>query len=124
MIHHSARFAVLLCAASALAARFVLAPLFPTSLNTALQLGDREAAAQSPLLWPAPKGKILDAVVGGDESSEYLRQSYTIVERWGEAGVRTRYEEIEGANHFTVIAPLSDAASAMCERLHHLATRL
>ncbi|MDZ4692233.1 alpha/beta hydrolase [Terricaulis sp.] len=111
-------------AAYAISGLFELAPLIPTSPNTALQLGDREAAAQSPLLWPAPKGKILDAVVGGDESSEYLRQSYTIVERWGEAGVRTRYEEIEGANHFTVIAPLSDAASAMCERLHHLATRL
>jgi hypothetical protein len=32
--------------------------------------------------------------VGGDESEEYLRQSRSIVERWGEAGVRTRYEPL------------------------------
>ncbi len=108
-------------AAYAISGLFELAPLVPTSLNVALQLDDDEASAQSPLLWTPPRGKTLDAVVGGDESGEYLRQSYTIVERWGEAGVRTRYEEIEGANHFTVIAPLADAESGMCERLAQLA---
>ncbi len=111
-------------AAYAISGLFELAPLIPTSLNMALKLDTLAATAQSPLLWAAPKGKTLDVVVGGDESSEYLRQSYTIVARWGEAGVRTRYEEIEGENHFTVIAPLADPTSPMCERLHHLATRL
>ncbi len=110
-------------AAYAISGLFELAPLVPTSLNTALQLNDMAAAAQSPLLWPAPQGKTLDAVVGADESAEYLRQSYTIVERWGEAGVRTRYEEIEGANHFTMIAPLADSRSAMCERVLTLVER-
>jgi len=108
-------------AAYAISGLFELMPLVPTSLNIALQLDDEEAAAQSPLLWPPPTGKSLDAVVGADESGEYLRQSYAIVERWGEAGVRTRYEELEGANHFTAIAPLADAQSAMSERLAQLA---
>jgi arylformamidase len=77
----------------------------------------------SPLVWPAPDGKTLDAVVGGNESSEYLRQSAEIVAIWGERGVATRYEEIEGANHFTVIDPLTDLNSAMCERLKQLVSR-
>ena len=47
--------------------------------------------------------------------------SLVAVAAWGEDGVETRYKEIDGANHFTVIAPLADPASAMCERLKQLA---
>jgi arylformamidase len=108
-------------AAYAISGLFELAPLIPTSLNEKLRLDDAEAEALSPLFWPAPEGKILDAVVGGEESSEYLRQSAAIVRAWGEHGVETRYEEIAGANHFTVIAPLADPASQMCARLKQLA---
>jgi arylformamidase len=107
-------------AAYAISGVFELAPLIPTSLNEKLGLDAAEAEALSPLLWPAPKGKTLDAVVGGDESSEFLRQSAAIVAAWGENGVNTRYEEIEAANHFTIIAPLVDPSSAMCERLKQL----
>lgn len=108
-------------AAYAISGLFELAPLIPTSINGALRLGAEEAEALSPLFWPAPEGKTLDAVVGGEESSEYLRQSAAIVAAWGEDGAATRYEEIAGANHFTVIAPLADATSAMCERIAQLA---
>lgn len=110
-------------AAYAISGLFELAPLIPTSINAALRLDEEEASALSPLFWPAPAGKTLDAVVGGEESSEYLRQSAAIVAAWGQDGVETRYEEIESANHFTVIAPLADAASPMCERLQQLARR-
>ena len=107
--------------AYAISGLFELAPLIPTSLNEKLGLDDTEAEALSPLFWPVPEGKVLDAVVGEAESSEFLRQSSAIVRAWGEDGVRTRYEEIAGANHFTVIAPLADPASEMCARLKQLA---
>lgn len=108
-------------AAYAISGLFDLKPLIPTSINAKIGLDEAEAEAQSPLFWRPPAGKTLDAVVGEDESSEFLRQSAEIVRRWGEAGVATRYEEIAGANHFTVIAPLVDPESAMCERLAQLA---
>lgn len=110
-------------AAYAISGLFELAPLITTSLNEKLQLDAAEAASLSPLLWPAPEGKSLDAIVGGAESSEYLRQSAAIVTAWGEDGVATRYEEAEGANHFTVIDPLTDPNSTMCERLKQLVSR-
>jgi arylformamidase len=110
-------------AAYSISGLFQLAPLISTSLNEKLRLDEAEAESLSPLLWPAPEGKSLDAIVGGTESSEYLRQSAAIVADWGEDGVTTRYEEAEGANHFTVIDPLSDANSAMCERLVQLVAR-
>jgi arylformamidase len=110
-------------AAYSISGLFELSPLIQTSLNEKLELTPKHAKAYSPLFWPAPKGKTLDAIVGGDESSEYLRQSADIVAAWGEDGVTTRYEEIEGANHFTVIDPLTDRNSAMCERLKQLVSR-
>lgn len=108
-------------AAYSISGLFDLSPLIPTSINAKLGLDAAEAEALSPLFWPAPEGKTLDAVVGGDESSEFLRQSATIVQAWSEEGVATRYEEIARANHFTVIAPLTDPASEMCARLKQLA---
>lgn len=110
-------------AAYAISGLFELSPLIATSLNEKLGLDDAEAVSLSPLLWPAPEGKSLDAIVGGNESSEYLRQSADIVRAWGEAGVETRYEEIEGANHFTVIDQMANAASPMCERIKQLVAR-
>jgi arylformamidase len=111
-------------AAYAISGLFDLTPLVQTSINGALHMDEDEAENLSPVFWPGPEGKILDAVVGGTESSEYLGQSRAIVEGWAEDGVETRYEEIAGANHFTVIAPLTDPHSTMCARLKELADRL
>jgi arylformamidase len=100
---------------------FALKPLVPTSINKALGMDEAEAELQSPLSWQAPAGLRFDAVVGGEESPEYLRQSRTIAERWGSAGVDTRYEAVPGQNHFTVIAPLANSGSAMTRRIAALA---
>ncbi|HEX2510903.1 MAG TPA: alpha/beta hydrolase [Microvirga sp.] len=107
--------------AYAISGLFDLKPLVPTSVNRALGLSEREAERLSPFFWVPPAGRVLDAVAGGDESAEYLRQSRSIVERWGAAGVRTRFEAVPGANHFTVIAGLADPNSAMTRRVAELA---
>jgi arylformamidase len=108
-------------AAYAISGLFDLPPLVTTSINQALRLTPAEAERLSPLTWAPPVGRTIDAVVGGDESAEYLRQSRELAERWGQAGVRTRYEAVPGANHFTVLAPLSDPDSAMTRRIAELA---
>jgi arylformamidase len=109
-------------AAQPISGLFDLGPLITTSLNDALDLDEAEAARQSPLSWPVPAGTRLHAWVGGAESDEFLRQSREIVEKWGAAGVETEYHAPEGANHFTVIAPLADPQSAMTLDLVDLAT--
>lgn len=109
--------------AYAISGLFDLGPLVETSINRALHLDDAAARAASPLFWGAPAAKSLDAVVGEKESAEYLRQSRTIVDAWGAAGVVTRFAVVPGANHFTAIAPLADPASPMVERLKQLAGR-
>jgi arylformamidase len=94
-----------------------LAPLVHVSMNQDLRLDVNQARKISPVSWPAPRGRVLDAVVGARESSEFLRQSRIIADTWGKAGVATRYEEIADANHFTVLDPLTDPNSAMVARL-------
>jgi arylformamidase len=103
---------------------FELEPLVPTSVNNALKLDANEARRLSPLRWPVAKGLILDAWVGGAESSEYLRQSRTVADFWNAKGVKTAYREIEGANHFTVLSPVADPASEIAQRLAALARAL
>jgi arylformamidase len=113
-------------AAVAISGVFDLRPLIPTSLNAALDLDEREAAALSPVFWPVPNGSTpggttLDCVVGGDESPEFLRQSRMMVDHWAANGVETRYEALPGLNHFTVLDPLFDPDSALVKRLADLA---
>ena len=108
-------------AAYSISGLFDLKPLVPTSLNTALRLDAAEAEALSPVRWPAPADLVLDAVFGAAESEEFVRQSRMIAEVWGGAGVATRYEAIEAADHFTVLAPFADPASPQVARLVELA---
>jgi arylformamidase len=110
-------------AAYAISGLFELEPLVPTSINKALRLDQTTARAASPLFWTPPSHGSLDAVVGEAESAEYHRQSRTIVDVWGEAGIATRYGVVPSANHFTAIAPLADPASSMTLRLKELAGR-
>jgi arylformamidase len=113
----------LVTAAYAISGLFELGPLVATSINKALRLDQITARAASPLFWKAPGRGSLDAVVGEAESAEYFRQSRTIVERWGAAGVATRFGTVPDANHFTAIAPLADPDSPMVRRLRELAGR-
>jgi arylformamidase len=102
---------------------FDLTPLIKTAMNADLRLDDTEVARISPMYWPVTRGRVFDAVVGGQESSEFLRQSHIITDNWRQRGIETRYEEVPGANHFTVVDPLSDPNSAMTARCAELAAR-
>jgi arylformamidase len=113
----------LVIAAYAISGLFDLGPLVETSINKALRLDPATARAASPLFWQPPAHGSLDAVVGGNESAEYFRQSRTMVERWGAAGIATRFSTVPHANHFTAIAPLADPQSPMVSRIRELAAR-
>jgi arylformamidase len=113
----------LVTAAHAISGLFDLRPLVITSINNALKLDDASAKAASPLFWKPPQRGTMDAVVGGNESAEYFRQSHVIVDAWGAAGLATRFGTVPDANHFTAIAPLADPGSPMVSRLKALAAR-
>jgi arylformamidase len=111
-------------AAYAISGVFDLEPVRHTSMNQDFKLTEKSAHEISPLYWDVPDGRTLDAVVGSLESSEFLRQSQTVVEAWRQDEAITRYEAIEGRNHFTVIDPLGEADSAMTRRVVELARKV
>jgi len=97
---------------------FDLAPLIGTSLNEALSLTKGTARASSPLFRPPPpKGRRLVAAVGGDESTEFLRQSREIAENWSKVGVNAECEVIAGTNHFTIVDELIRPGSAILTQI-------
>ena len=111
-------------AAYALSGVFDLSPLPKISVNADLRLTDATARAISPIHWTPPAGRSLDIAVGAIESAEFLRQSKAIVDAWRPGGTQMRYAEIAGANHFTVVDPLTDRGSAMSQRVVELARQV
>jgi arylformamidase len=105
----------------AISGLFDLGPLIHTTMNADFKLTVESARAISPQFWPVAQRRTFDAVVGGDESSEFLRQSKSIADAWAKAGVTTRYEAVAGMNHFTVIDALTAPDGAMVARLTELA---
>lgn len=110
-------------AAYAISGLYDLTVLTHLAGNAEFKLTEESAKAISPIFQPAPKGKVLDSVVGGIESSEFLRQSKIIVDAWAKDN-KTRYEVVPGMNHFTVCDAMADPASAMTKRLVELAKRV
>jgi arylformamidase len=72
----------------------------------------------SPAFFPRPR-RPLYAVVGGDESDEFMRQNQLIRDQWGPTAVPV-CETLVGHHHFNVLHNLADPAG----RLHDLALRL
>jgi len=100
----------LVAAAMPISGVFELAPLLQTTIGEGLGVDTTTARSLSPRFLPSPK-KPLHCVVGGAESSEFLRQSRDMATAWGGG-----FEATPGDNHFTVIAPLADPASTLTAR--------
>ncbi len=102
---------------------FDLTPLLHVTMAQDLRLDETAARSGSPLFWPPPRGRVFDAVVGALELSEFLRQSRVLADAWEKGGAQTRYQEIAGTNHFTVLDALRDPHSDMVRRLAELARK-
>jgi arylformamidase len=99
---------------------FDLTPLVKTSMNQDFRLDDDEARRISPISWPVPPGRTLDAAVGNLESNAFKGQSRSMADAWRQAKAETRYAELPG-NHFTVIDALADPLNPMVARIAELA---
>ena len=80
-----------------------------------LRLDEASARKLSPAFFAAPPAGRLHALVGADESEEFIRQNTLIRNAWGPVRVPV-CETVPGANHFTILTELSDPQA----RLHRL----
>ena len=87
-------------------------------LNGDLRLDDVLALKLSPaFLPPATRAPVMTSV-GGDESSEFLRQNGLIAERWRAAFAGDI--AMPGTNHFSVVDGLADPNSALFQGVRKL----
>ncbi|MDO9286588.1 MAG: alpha/beta hydrolase [Aquabacterium sp.] len=99
----------LLAGALSLSGLFDLEPIRQTPfLQADLQLTPAAVRRLSPAFFPRPRGP-LAALVGGDESEEFIRQNQLIRDQWGPSTVPV-CEALPGLNHFTVLHDLVDPA--------------
>lgn len=90
---------------------FDLEPIRQTPFLADLGLTPDEAHAQSPVHRPHTGG-VLTAVVGGDESEEFLRQNTLLRQVWGDAAAPVA-EVLPGLNHFSVVEEWVKPASRL-----------
>jgi arylformamidase len=93
-----------------------LAPIARVSfLAPDLRLDPRQAERLSPVRF-APPPLPLHAFVGGDESTEYLRQADALRAAWGDAAVPV-CTRLPGRNHFSVLQDLGAPGSPLHDSL-------
>jgi arylformamidase len=87
-------------------------------LNVDLRLDEAAALKVSPAFLPAATRAPVMTCVGGDESSEFLRQNAMLGERW--RGAFAGDIPMPGTNHFSVVDGLTDPASALFKGVRKL----
>ncbi|MCX7692680.1 MAG: alpha/beta hydrolase [Tepidimonas taiwanensis] len=112
--------ATLVRGAMAISGLFDLEPLrHAPFIRDTLRLTPEDVARASPAWLPAPPRGRLFAVVGGDESPEFRRQTELLRAVWGARAVPV-CETIPGCHHFSVLEELSLPGT----RVHQLAMGL
>jgi arylformamidase len=104
-----------LAGAVAISGVFDLEPLVQASFNTDLKLDRSRARAVSPIhLRPRSSVPMLFAA-GADETSEFIRQSWLLWERWPECHPHGRHGPlfVPERHHFSVVSDLGDPGSAL-----------
>lgn len=95
-------------------------PLRHTGLNRVLRL-DAGAARRNSPLWMKPRQPVpLVMAVGGDESTEFHRQSGSFGETWAAHGCPVQPLTLAGHNHFSALEQMADAASPLFQAVDGL----
>ncbi|MEI8155586.1 MAG: alpha/beta hydrolase [Burkholderiales bacterium] len=106
-----------LAGAIAFSGLYDLEPLRYSYLQPMIQLDDGVIGRNSPAFRVRPCSTPLWITWGGNESTEFARQSQTYHDAWQAIGNTSTLGEQPGANHFTVIHGLEDSHSPVCQWL-------
>ncbi|HBU96850.1 alpha/beta hydrolase [Thalassospira lucentensis] len=91
------------CAVVPISGVFDLEPVRHTTMNEDIRLDEASAADNSPMLDAVPVDVKMMAIVGGNESPEFVRQSDAYAAYCRRSGLTVPVYKAWGANHFTVL---------------------
>ncbi|RCK25785.1 alpha/beta hydrolase [Thalassospira lucentensis] len=91
------------CAVVPISGVFDLEPVRHTTMNDDIRLDEASAADNSPMLDAVPLDVKMMAIVGGNESPEFVRQSDAYAAYCRRSGLTVPVYKAWGANHFTVL---------------------
>jgi acetyl esterase/lipase len=94
-----------------------LRPMMRTDMNTALNLDEAEALAESPALLRPTDNARITCWVGGGERAEFLRQSALLANIWTGLGATTCTVVEPDRHHFSIIDGLADPAHPLTRTL-------
>ena len=90
---------------------FDLTPLPYSFLQPKLQLGLGDVQALSPIFHLPKTGPELAVVVGGGETSEFIRQSKSYFDLWVGSGLAGQWMEVPNVHHFNILNGFQDKKS-------------
>ena len=93
---------------------FNLEPIRRTFLQADLNISEREVETASPQRLTRHCRVPLLVSYGGDETSEFVRQSDEFLTGWKNAGNQGKFLPQMGRNHFNAITDLADRDSPLC----------
>jgi len=99
----------------AISGLYDLAPLVKSYVNDKLHIDEAAARRNSPMLNLPPSSKPLELFAGSAELPEMRRQTAAYATARRVAALPVRYEEISGANHYTILNDLLQPEG----RIHH-----
>jgi arylformamidase len=95
---------------------FDVEPLVQTSLNAALGLDRERARRLSPARLAPPQCR-LAAIVGADETADFLAQSQDFVEHWRACGENAEVVLMRAKNHYTILCDLLEERSEIAAQI-------
>jgi acetyl esterase/lipase len=101
-----------------------LQPIRHSYLNAKLGLDEAAARRHSPLAQPGGAAKPLSMVVGSAELPLLRRQTADMAAHRARQGLPVTYEEIPGANHFTILDELEQPGGRITTLIRQLFVRI
>ena len=108
--------------ACAISGIYDLSPLPYSYLQPQIQLTWADVKYLSPIQHIPDRAPPLTVVVGGHETSEFIRQSRDFFTAWQTKGLTGNWLNIEDAHHFNILDGFEDSRSILFQAIFNIAT--
>lgn len=96
---------------------YELEPVLRISVNEEVRLTEDMVRRVSPMRWPVNTGTPIHVIVGGAETSQWIRQSMDYAAACEKVGVLRSCTKIAGQNHYSIMELIRDGQSELSRKI-------